>query len=100
MPVSNKYINKTVSQSIQKSFTTKIWVANHRLRHSGLSRLQGLCVVLFNPYRGSFSEVKRPRREADHLPPSSAEARKTMYCNAPKNLCHLSDYSKVGTSVT
>jgi hypothetical protein len=29
---------------------------------------------LSNVYRGSFSEVKRPRREADHATPSSAKA--------------------------
>jgi hypothetical protein len=28
---------------------------------------------------GSYSEVKRPVREADHLPPASAEAKKTWF---------------------
>ena len=56
-----------------------LWVANHRLSNSGLALLRGFCGVLFNPYRGSFSEVKRAGFEADQLSLSSAEARKTMY---------------------
>jgi len=35
--------------------------------------------------RGSFPGVKRPKREADHLPPSSAEVKECveLYFNSP-----------------
>jgi len=67
-----------ISQSTQKTFMNKLWVANHRLSNSGLSRQRDLCGVLLNRYRGSFSEVKSAGLEDNQLPPSSAEARKTM----------------------
>jgi len=79
MRISNRNFHNLVLQSTQKSFKTKLWVANHRLSNSGLAHLWGLCGVLFNRYWGSFSEVKRAGLEADKLPQSSAEARKTTY---------------------
>jgi hypothetical protein len=36
-------------------------------------RLWGPHSLLFNLYQGSLPEVKRPEREVDHSPPSSAE---------------------------
>jgi hypothetical protein len=39
-------------------------------------RLWGPHSLLFNGYRGSFHEMKLPGREADHLPPTSAQVKK------------------------
>jgi hypothetical protein len=48
-------------------------------------RLRGPPSLLFNVYGGLFSRgVKRPGREADHSPPTSAEVKKTwMYTSTP-----------------
>jgi hypothetical protein len=40
--------------------------------------------LLYNGYRGSFPEVKRPWREAEHSPPTSAEVKKMwIYTSTP-----------------
>jgi hypothetical protein len=47
-------------------------------------RLWGPPSLLYNGYRGSFPGVKRPRREADHSPPTSAEVKKIwIYISTP-----------------
>jgi hypothetical protein len=44
-------------------------------------RLWGPPNLLYNGYGGSFPGVKRPRREADHSPPASAEIKKMWIYN-------------------
>jgi hypothetical protein len=47
-------------------------------------RLWGLPSLLSNGYRGLFARVKQQGREADHLPPASAEAKKMwIYTSTP-----------------
>jgi hypothetical protein len=40
-------------------------------------RLWGTPSLLFNGYGGASPRVKRPGREADHSPPTSADVKKT-----------------------
>jgi hypothetical protein len=45
--------------------------------------------LLSSGYRGFTAEVKRPRREADHSPTSSAEVKKTwVYTSTPPHSLH------------
>jgi hypothetical protein len=43
-------------------------------------RLWGPPSFVFNDHRRSFQEVKRPGREANHSPPSSAEVKNEWSC--------------------
>ena len=46
--------------------------------------ISGVYPILFNTYRGSFPEVKRPERAADHLPSNRAEGEnKWSYTSTP-----------------
>jgi hypothetical protein len=51
-------------------------------------RLWGSPNLLSNTYQGSFLGAKRPGREADHSPPSSAEVKKRveLYLHSPIRL--------------
>jgi len=45
--------------------------------------------LLCNRYRGSFQKVKRPGRELNHSPPSTAEVKnKRSYASAPPVCLH------------
>ena len=43
-------------------------------------RLWCPCIIMFNRYRGSIAEVKRPGRDFDYSPPCSAYIRNELYC--------------------
>jgi hypothetical protein len=54
-----------------------------------LYRLWGPLSILFNGYRDSFPGVKRPEREADHSPPSSAEVKNVWAHRNEKRQVHV-----------
>jgi len=43
--------------------------------------------LLFCEYRGSLPGVKRPGRDADHLPPYSAKIKNEWLCTSSPHLC-------------
>jgi hypothetical protein len=54
--------------------------------------LWGLVSLVFNGYQGSFPGVKRPGREVNHSPPSSAEVKNEWsYTSTPPICLHCVD---------
>lgn len=41
-------------------------------------RLWGPCILMFNSYRGSFAEIKRPGRDFDYSPPCNANVKNEL----------------------
>jgi hypothetical protein len=66
--------------------------------------LENICINLLpSGCRGLFSTVKRPGREPDHSPPSSAEVKKCvdLYLHSPSTLarCHAQEKQSTGTTL-
>jgi len=76
---------------LAEQFTVEILVGvrEFSLLQNCPDRLWSPCSLLFNGHQGSFpGRVKQPRREVNHLPPSTVEVKNEWSYTSASPICH------------